>query len=96
VVASKTTKPDRSNDPKNLELRKMLRCAVVDNGTGMTAEQANNLFEIYQRGSQAKRTIGLGLGLYLCRQIVNAHQGEIGIVSVPNAGAEFWFTLPLA
>jgi two-component system, sensor histidine kinase and response regulator len=86
VVVTQTT---------NLE-RTMIRCAVIDNGAGMSVEQAKNLFEIYQRGSQARRTIGLGLGLYLCRQIVNAHQGEIGIITAPNEGAEFWFTLPVA
>ncbi|XTZ12052.1 MAG: ATP-binding protein, partial [cyanobacterium endosymbiont of Rhopalodia inflata] len=61
----------------------------------MNSEQAENLFERYHRGDGAKKTLGLGLGLYLCRQIIEAHGGEIGVITNPNAGAKFWFTLPV-
>ena len=37
---------------------------------------------------------GLGIGLYICRQIIMAHGGEIGVVSDRGDGATFWFTLP--
>ena len=72
----------------------LIRCCVQDDGVGMTPEQSANLFELYKRGEQARRTVGLGLGLYLCRQIITAHQGEIGLDSRHGKGSTFWFTLP--
>jgi two-component system sensor histidine kinase/response regulator len=68
---------------------------IRDNGIGLDSSQTNSLFEQYQRGTDSHRTLGLGLGLYLCRQIIEAHGGEIGAIASPNQGAEFWFTLPL-
>jgi len=68
-------------------------CQVSDNGTGIPPDQAADLFELYKRGKNAHRTQGLGIGLYLCRQIVRAHGGEIGVQAQP-AGTTFWFTLP--
>ena len=68
---------------------------IQDNGIGLDASQADSLFEQYQRGTHSHRTLGLGLGLYLCRQIIEAHGGQIGAIASPNQGAEFWFTLPL-
>ncbi len=73
-----------------------LRCAIADNGVGMTQAQCDQLFtRPFLRGTQNHRRTGLGLGLFLCSQIMTAHQGNIGVNSAPNQGAEFWFTLPL-
>jgi PAS domain S-box-containing protein len=71
-----------------------IRCFVQDNGVGMSEEQCAQVFERYARGNRARST-GIGLGLYLCRQIINAHGGEIGVTSSPSLGASFWFTLPI-
>ena len=60
------------------------------------SEQCANLFELYTRGAATRCTTGLGLGLYLCRQIVTAHGGEIEVISSPDAGATFCFTLPVS
>ena len=73
-----------------------IRCTVTDDGIGMESEQCSNLFDLYRRGESARRTSGLGLGLYLCRQIIIAHGGEIGAIAHPGQGAQFWFTLPIA
>ncbi|MEO0374799.1 MAG: hybrid sensor histidine kinase/response regulator [Cyanobacteria bacterium P01_A01_bin.17] len=70
-----------------------LRCTVTDTGTGIDANQIPDLFKLYQRGS-TRPTRGLGIGLYICRCIIEAHCGTIGINSELGAGSEFWFTLP--
>ena len=75
---------------------KMIYCVVEDDGVGISPEQCEHLFELYVRGDQSQHSVGLGLGLYLCRQIIEAHSGKIGVISSPGAGAIFWFTLPLA
>lgn len=73
----------------------MIRCTVQDNGVGLDAAQCDHLFDRYVRGTRVRST-GIGLGLYLCRQIITAHGGQIGASSTSGAGATFWFTLPLA
>jgi signal transduction histidine kinase len=73
-----------------------LRCTVTDNGIGIQPDQCEKLFDPYFRGSQTPRSVGLGLGLYLCRQIIQAHGGTIGVQSELNKGTTFWFTLPCA
>ena len=74
----------------------MLLCRIQDNGIGIPYEQRQRLFELYTRGKRAYYMPGLGLGLYLCKQIVTAHGGEIGVISQLGVGSTFWFTLPLA
>ncbi|MBL1174861.1 hybrid sensor histidine kinase/response regulator [Pantanalinema sp. GBBB05] len=74
----------------------MMCCTVQDDGEGIPPEQSAMMFELYKRGQTARRTVGLGLGLYLCRQIITAHGGEIGVDSTPGTGSRFWFTLPLS
>ncbi|MEG4197651.1 PAS domain-containing sensor histidine kinase [Microcoleus sp. Pol12A5] len=75
---------------------RMIYCTVEDDGAGILPEQCEHLFDLYVRGDQSRHSVGLGLGLYLCRQIIGAHGGQIGVISTPGAGASFWFTLPLA
>lgn len=72
-----------------------LYCTVSDNGVGMTQQQGDRLFDLYSRGRDQRRSLSLGLGLYMCRQIITAHGGEIGVISSPDQGATFWFTLPV-
>jgi two-component system sensor histidine kinase/response regulator len=71
-----------------------IRCKIADNGVGISEEQRKQLFDRYQRGSN-NHHLSLGLGLYLCRQIIHAHGGEIGIRNNDEKGSQFWFTLPL-
>ena len=72
----------------------MVRCTVADNGSGISPQQCARLFEPYTRGVGVSLRQGLGLGLYICRQIVEAHGGEIGVDSELGKGARFWLTLP--
>lgn len=73
-----------------------LCCYVQDNGIGIPPAQQERLFELYARAPRARYMPGLGLGLYLCRQIITAHGGDIGVIGHPEKGASFWFTLPIA
>ena len=76
----------------------MLICAVVDDGVGISPEQSEHLFDLYAQGKTQtnlnRRSLSLGLGLYICRQIVQAHGGAIGVTGELNVGSRFWFTLP--
>jgi signal transduction histidine kinase len=73
----------------------MLKVIVQDNGVGISPHQKDNIFEPYSRTQQSQYQPGLGLGLYICRQIVLAHGGEIGLDCI-QPGVRFWFTLPLS
>ncbi|MEH2160710.1 MAG: ATP-binding protein [Nostoc sp.] len=73
----------------------MIYCTVSDNGVGISQQQSDRLFDLYFRGANIRNSVSLGLGLYLCKQIINAHGGEIGVNSALDAGATFWFTLPI-
>lgn len=72
-----------------------VHCIVADNGVGMSQQQAAKLFQLYARGQNIQQSLGLGLGLYICQQIIIAHSGDIGVNSSPGNGATFWFTLPI-
>lgn len=73
-----------------------LRCTVSNNGAEMTQEQCDRVFDLYTRDPNRRKSLGLGLGLYICRQIITAHGGKIGVTSHPGQGVTFWFTLPFA
>ncbi len=82
-------------DSDHAEAAPMILCAVQDNGLGISLEHQEHLFDLYYQGKKSRHLRGIGLGLYLCRQIVQAHGGEIGVISTPNQGATFWLTLPI-
>jgi signal transduction histidine kinase len=72
----------------------MLKIMVQDNGVGIAPAQQETIFEPYTRAQKSQYQPGLGLGLYICRQVVLAHGGEIGLERL-HQGVTFWFTLPL-
>lgn len=67
--------------------------SVADNGNGIPAEDIPNLFKRFSQGTSKKRSTGTGLGLYLSRQIIEAHGGKIWLESRLNKGSEFSFML---
>lgn len=73
-----------------------LRCTIRDNGPGLSTEQCDQLFNFCTRGPNARQTLGLGLGLYICQQIIEAHHGTIGVSSTCGQGTTLWFELPIA
>ena len=70
--------------------------SVRDQGMGVAAEDQERIFEQFERTEGAAQVAGLGLGLYIARQIAQAHQGRLEIRSAPGEGAEFILSLPLA
>ena len=70
-----------------------VRVFVRDQGPGVPPEEQGRVFERFARGSAAEGKSGLGIGLYLCRTIIERHGGRIGVDSRPGAGASFWFEL---
>ena len=67
--------------------------SVADNGNGIPKEDIPNLFKRFSQGTSTKRSTGTGLGLYLSRQIVEAHGGKIWLESRINKGSVFSFLL---
>jgi signal transduction histidine kinase len=73
------------------------RVAVRDYGIGIAEEEVSRVFDRYFRTDKGKkRADGLGLGLYICRALIEAHGGELGVESQIGRGSTFWFDLPLA
>ena len=70
-------------------------CTVSDNGIGIPPHKQSHIFDLYTSATSNKQSLNVGLGLYISRQIINAHGGKIGINDTPK-GASFWFTLPVA
>lgn len=72
------------------------RMSVTDFGVGIPHDDLAQIFDRFQRGSSVdeRRFSGLGLGLYLCRRIVEEHGGTISVTSVPDQGSTFEVTLP--
>ena len=74
-----------------------LAVSVCDEGIGLTPEQQAHLFERFYRADSTSRSIGgTGLGLTICKLIVEAHGGQIRAVSKRGVGSTFTFTVPLA
>jgi signal transduction histidine kinase len=68
---------------------------VVDEGIGIAPEDHRRIFERFERAVSSKHYGGLGLGLYIVRRIVDAHDGVITVESKPGSGARFTVELPL-
>ncbi|MGF1537141.1 MAG: ATP-binding protein [Elainellaceae cyanobacterium] len=72
----------------------MVCCKITDDGAGISFQKQTNLFAPDYQGDE--NSPGFGLGLYVCRRIIEAHNGVIGVFSQSGKGATFWFTLPIA
>lgn len=88
-------------DSHQIEIKSELRgeelyFGVRDFGIGMSEEHRKKVFEKFYRIEEtSSRFQGLGIGLYICQEIIDRHDGTIGVDSIENEGSEFYFTLPL-
>lgn len=83
-----------NGDPRNPEY---IQVSVSDSGKGIEPQQLDRVFDrLYQVDNKVSSSQnGLGLGLYISREIVHLHGGHMGVESTPEMGSTFWFTIPL-
>jgi PAS domain S-box-containing protein len=74
--------------------KKMVATGVADQGIGIAPEDQGRLFELFERLGSS-RSPGLGLGLVVCKRLVEAQGGQIRVESAPGKGSTFYFTLPV-
>lgn len=85
------------NKPINISLKaekKYIIIKVVDRGIGISNDDMKNVFEIFRRTSASKDYKGIGVGLYISKEIIAAHNGEIILESKPDKGSKFTLKLP--
>jgi PAS domain S-box-containing protein len=93
--AVKFSEPGSSVTVRAEALKDAVRFRVIDHGTGISPEAQKHLFERFYREEGEKVRGGTGLGLYISKQIIDAHGGRIWAESKPGEGSTFSFTLPL-
>jgi signal transduction histidine kinase len=72
------------------------RFCVADNGIGIDPRHHARIFQMFNRGGVREDRPGLGIGLSICKRLVEAHGGRIWVESEPGKGSRFYFTLPAA
>ena len=93
--ASKYTPPGSRISLAAEVIGEQLSVSVSDNGPGLAVGREEAVFQKFTRGERESATPGVGLGLAICRAIVESHQGKITATHRPGGGAQFTFTLPL-
>jgi signal transduction histidine kinase len=74
-----------------------VQISVIDTGPGIPDDIQLHVFERYWKGGPgANSRRGVGLGLYICKGIVDSHKGRIWVESTPGRGAKFTFSIPVA
>jgi len=100
VVTNLITNAIKYGSGKPIEIRlikegQIARFSIRDNGIGIAPEEQTRIFGCFERAVSTRAYGGLGLGLYIAQQILDAHGGRIRVESVPNHGALFIVDLPL-
>jgi signal transduction histidine kinase len=100
VLTNLLTNAARYGDGKPVEITvrrdgERAEVRVLDHGPGIAEADQERIFQRFERATSASEVSGLGLGLYIARQIVEMHGGSLRVESTPGAGAAFITTLPL-
>jgi len=80
---------------EHIEKNNSIEFRVIDNGIGIKKEYQNTVFNLFNRLNTNRQYEGSGIGLTLCKRIVEYHNGKIWVNSVVGEGTTFYFTLPL-
>lgn len=101
VMANLLSNAIKYSDPASVvtirveEIAENIRVTVDDEGPGIPEHLQSDLFEPYTQGPQVQSKVAsTGLGLSIAKRIVEAHDGEIGVTSIPGKGARFYFLIP--
>ena len=97
-LVSNAAKYSPSSEPIDVHVirhEREVHVLVLDRGPGVPDEEREQIFEPFQRGQGATRAPGLGLGLSVCRRVIEAQQGRIWCAPREGGGSEFGFALPL-
>ncbi|MDD4975169.1 MAG: HAMP domain-containing sensor histidine kinase [Bacteriovorax sp.] len=76
------------------ELSVSVKNSIIDQGIGISEEDIERIFEKFERATSSNQSNGLGLGLFISKQIINAHKGKIWVESKLNEGSIFCFEIP--
>ncbi len=95
--AIKFTHPQGTVSIKAEQMGQELKVTVSDTGIGIKKDELNKLFKIDQIYSKTGTNFekGTGLGLILCKEFIDKHNGSIGFISEPGIGSQFYFTIPI-
>jgi two-component system CheB/CheR fusion protein len=94
ITANKLSETELENYPHMLKGSGWYRIIVADNGIGFNQSYADKLFVIFQRLNQKEKFEGTGIGLALCRKIMDIHNGDIQAYGIEQQGAAFHIIIP--